>query len=145
MKNLNFGVSGRGAGVAALEPQAGAFSAVNEYKRTDRVADQIKMEIADILTKKTKDPRIGFVTVTSVQVSDDLKHAKVFVSVHEDEKKTFIGLKKATGFVRAELARRLQLRRIPEIAFLPDTSTEKVTHILDLLDQIEKDVKKKES
>jgi ribosome-binding factor A len=144
MKNLNVEEIGRGSGVAALEPQAGAFSAVSEYKRTDRVADQIKMEIADILAKKTKDPRIGFVTVTSVQISDDLKHAKVFVSVHEDEKQTFIGLKKATPFVRGELARRLQMRRIPEIAFLPDTSTEKVTHILDLLDQIEKDIKKKE-
>ncbi len=144
MKNLNVGAISRGSGVAALEPQAGAFSAVTEFKRTDRVADQIKMEIADILAKKTKDPRIGFVTVTSVQVSDDLKHAKVFVSVHEEEKQTFIGLKKATPFVRGELARRLQMRRIPEIAFLPDTSTEKVTHILDLLDQIEKDVKKKE-
>jgi len=144
MKNLRFGKMGRETGVAMLDPEAGACFAVNEYKRTDRVADQIKMEIADILTKKTKDPRIGFVTVTSVQVSDDLKHAKVFVSVHEDEKSAFVGLKKATGFVRAELARRLQLRRIPEIVFLPDTSTEKVTHILDLLDRIEKDVKKKE-
>lgn len=144
MKNLNVEEIGRGSEVTALEPQAGAFSAVSEYKRTDRVADQVKMEIADILAKKTKDPRIGFVTVTSVQISDDLKHAKVFVSVHEDEKQTFIGLKKATPFIRGELARRLQMRRIPEIAFLPDTSTEKVTHILDLLDQIEKDTKKKE-
>ncbi len=144
MKNLSFRERGRGTRGATSGPEAGAFSSVSEYKRTDRVADQIKMEIADILAKKTKDPRIGFVTVTSVEISDDLKQAKVFVSVREDEKKTFIGLRKATGFVRAELARRLQLRRIPEIAFLPDTFTEKVTHILDLLDKIEKDVKKKE-
>lgn len=144
MKSLRFGKLGRETGVAMPAPEAGVCFTVNEFKRTDRVADQIKMEIADILTKKTKDPRIGFVTVTSVQVSDDLKHAKVFVSVHEDEKGTFVGLKKATGFVRAELARRLHLRRIPEIVFLPDTSTEKVTHILDLLDRIEKEDNRKE-
>jgi ribosome-binding factor A len=143
MKNLRFGETGRETRVDAWDPKAGAFLAVNEHKRTNRVADQIKIEIADILTKKTKDPRIGFVTVTSVEISDDLKHAKVFVSVHEDEKMAFIGLKKATPFVRGELARRLQMRRIPEIAFLPDTSTEKVTHILDLLDQIEKGDKRK--
>ena len=144
MKNLSFGGTSRGAGVDIPNPEVGVLLAVNEYKRTERVADLIKVEIADILTKKTKDPRIGFVTVTSVEVSEDLKHAKVFVSAHADEKSTFIGLKKATPFVRGELARRLQMRRIPEIAFLPDTSTEKVSHILDLLDQIEKEVKKKE-
>jgi ribosome-binding factor A len=116
------------------------------FKRTDRVADQIKMEIADILMKKIKDPRIGFVTVTSVEISDDLQHAKVFVSVQKDQdpKKTFIGLKKATGFVRGELAKRLPLRRTPEVVFLPDTSSERVAHILDLLDQIKKDQIKKD-
>jgi ribosome-binding factor A len=142
MKSLRFGETGRGTRVDALDPEAGVFLAVNEHKRTNRVADQIKIEIADILTRKTKDPRIGFVTVTSVEISDDLRHAKVFVSVHADEKNAFIGLKKATPFVRGELARRLQMRRIPEIVFLPDSSTEKVTHILDLLDQIEKGDKK---
>lgn len=127
-----------------LSHESGVSLAVSEYKRTDRIADQIKMEIADILTKKTKDPRIGFVTVTSVEVSDDLQHAKIFVSAHQDQKKTFIGLKKAAGFVRGELARRLPLRRIPELAFLPDTSTERVAHILDLLDKLEEETKEKE-
>ena len=115
--------------------------AMQEFKRTVRVGDQIKMEVADIVMKKIKDPRIGFVTITSVEVSDDLRHAKVFVSIQkdQDEKKTFIGLKKATGFVRGELARRLQLRYIPELIFLPDASTEKVGHLLDLLEQIKKE------
>ena len=72
MKSLRFGKLGRETGVAMPAPEAGVCFTVNEFKRTDRVADQIKMEIADILTKKTKDPRIGFVTVTSVQISDDL-------------------------------------------------------------------------
>ncbi|NKE70905.1 30S ribosome-binding factor RbfA [Candidatus Manganitrophus noduliformans] len=115
--------------------------AVQEYKRTNRIGDQIKMEVADILTTKIRDPRIGFVTVTSVEVSDDLKHAKIFVTVQKDQdaKQAFMGLRKATGFVRAELSRRLQIRRVPEVAFLPDESTEKISHILDLLDRIEKE------
>lgn len=117
--------------------------AVQEFKRTDRIGDQIKMEVADILTRKTRDPRIGFVTVTSVEVSDDLQHAKIFVTVQKDQdpKPVFAGLRKAAGFVRAELSRRLHLRRIPELVFLPDVSTEKVSHILDLLDRIEKEKK----
>ncbi len=113
---------------------------VQDFKRTDRIGDQIKMEVADILTRKTRDPRIGFVTVTSVEISDDLQHAKIFVTVQKehDPKQAFIGLRKAAGFIRAELSRRLQLRRVPELSFLPDESTEKVSHILDLLDRIEK-------
>ncbi|HLG22142.1 MAG TPA: 30S ribosome-binding factor RbfA [Candidatus Manganitrophaceae bacterium] len=115
------------------------ISALQEYKRTDRIGDQIKMEVADILLKKTKDPRIGFVTVTSVEVSDDLRHAKIFVSVHQDPQKAFAGLKKATRFVRGELAKRLQIRRMPDLVFLPDESTEKVSHLLDLLEEIGKE------
>jgi len=119
----------------------GVAFAVQEYKRTNRIGDQIKMEVADILTRKTRDPRIGFVTVTSVEVSDDLQHAKIFVTVQKDQdaKQAFMGLKKAAGFIRAELSRRLQLRRVPEISFLPDESIEKVSHILDLLDRIERE------
>lgn len=114
---------------------------MQDYKRTDRVGDQIKMEVADILTKKIKDPRVGFVTITSVEVSDDLRHAKVFVSVQkdQDEKKTFLGLKKATGFIRGELAKRLQIRYVPDLAFLPDQATERVGRVLDLLEKIEKE------
>lgn len=110
-------------------------------KRSERVADQIRMEIADILTTKVKDPRIGFVTVTSVDLSDDLQHARIFVSVlkNQDRKETFLGLGKATGFVRLELAKRLKLRRTPDLTFLPDTSTEKVNHLLDILDRIKPD------
>ncbi|MFQ5780096.1 MAG: 30S ribosome-binding factor RbfA [Nitrospiria bacterium] len=114
---------------------------MHPHKRTDRVADQIKMEIADILTKKAKDPRIGFVTVMSVEVTNDLQHAKVFVSIpqHQDRKETITGLRKGAGFVRKELARRLSLRRIPDLAFLVDRSTEQVTHVLTLLEQIKED------
>ncbi|MFQ5579534.1 MAG: 30S ribosome-binding factor RbfA [Nitrospiria bacterium] len=109
-----------------------------EYKRTDRIADQIKMEIADILVKKVSDPRIERVTVMSVNVTSDLQHARVFVTVPPqlDLKETLLGLRRASGFFRKELAMRLPLRRTPDLTFLNDTSTRHVNHVLELLEQI---------
>ncbi|MFY9271078.1 MAG: 30S ribosome-binding factor RbfA [Candidatus Manganitrophaceae bacterium] len=114
---------------------------MQQYKRTDRIGDRIKAEVADILTQKVRDPRIGFVTVTGVEVSDDLQHAKIFVAIQEGLhlKQTFAGLRKATAFIRLELAKRLELRRVPELIFLPDESGEKISHLMDLLDHIEKE------
>jgi ribosome-binding factor A len=111
-------------------------------KRSERVADLIKMEIADILIKKLKDPRVGFVTVTGVDVTDDLRYAKVYVSVMEDEgtrKKTLAGLNSASSFIRSELGRRIVMRRIPELVFKLDNSLEQAAHIFEVLDKIKKD------
>jgi len=111
---------------------------VSGYKRTDRIADQIKMEIANILVKKVSDPRIGRVTVMSVDVTSDLQHARVFVTVPQDQEKkeALSGLRKAAGFFRKELALRLPLRRTPDLTFLNDTSTVQVNHVLGLLEKI---------
>lgn len=108
------------------------------YKRATRVADQIRMEIADILMRKTKDPRIGVVTVTDVEVTDDLRLARVYVTVRGDEgtqKGAFIGLEKAAGFIRSELGRRVQLRYTPELAFHRDEAGERGDRVLSLLEQ----------
>ena len=106
--------------------------------RVDRVADLLKKEIADILSKKVRDPRIGFVTVTGADVSGDFRNANIYVSIQEkqDGKKVFSALKKARGFVRGELAKRLSLRRIPALTFVPDRATEKVSHLLGVLEEI---------
>lgn len=106
--------------------------------RVDRVADLLKQEIADILTKKVRDPRIGFVTVTHADVSSDLQNARVYVSIQErqDQKKVFLALNKASGFVRGELARRLSLRRIPVLTFAPDTAVENLSHLLSVLEEV---------
>ncbi len=106
------------------------------YKRADRVGDQIKMEIADILSKKVKDPRVSWVTVLSANVSPDLSHAKIFISVQKDEKETLWGLKKASGFIRSELARRLPLKRVPDLQFVVDHSLEPTARLLTLLEEI---------
>ena len=88
--------------------------------RANRVAEQIKKDLGEILTKKIKDPRVGFVTITDVEVTGDLQQAKVFISVlgNEDEKQeTLLGLSKANGFIRSEIGKRIRLRITPEITF----------------------------
>lgn len=111
------------------------------YKRTERIGDQIKSEVSDIIARRLNDPRIGFVTVTAVEVSEDLRHAKVFVSVYGDEKvkdQTMKGLKSAAGFIRGEVGHRLSIKFTPEIVFNLDRSMEKAEHVLGILGEIEK-------
>ena len=109
------------------------------FKRSARVGDQMKQEIADILMRKIKDPRIGFVTVTDVDLSDDLRNAKVFVSIYGgDKEETFKGLNSAAAFIRSELGRRMTMRIVPEILFRFDDTVEKGAHIMELLHEIEK-------
>lgn len=115
------------------------------FKRAARVGDQMKEEIADIIMRKIKDPRIGFVTVTDVEVADDLRNAKVFVSVYGgDRDRTLKGLESATAFIRSELGRRMRLKFTPELLFRFDSTVEQGAHIMELLKTIEKDAKKKE-
>lgn len=108
------------------------------FKRSERISDQMKREIADILMRKIKDPRIGFVTVTGVDVAQDLKNAKVFVSVYGgDKEESLKGLKSATPFIRSELGKRIRMRSIPEILFRYDGTVEQGAHIMELLRSIE--------
>ncbi len=109
------------------------------YSRADRVADQIRMEVADILMRKIKDPRVRSVTVTDVELTNDLRIARVFVTAFgsdEETKGVFAGLAKASGFVRAELGRRLTLRYLPEIHFVKDLSGPRGDRVLQLLHDI---------
>lgn len=107
--------------------------------RANRVAEQIKKELGDILTQKIKDPRVGFVTVTDVEVTGDLQQATVFFSVlGNDEKKeeTFEGLSKAKGFIRSEIGKRIRLRKTPEIKFEFDEAIEYGNRIESILRQL---------
>ncbi len=95
--------------------------------RSERVAEQVRIEIAGILQRDLKDPRVGLATCTRVQVSRDLKVAKVYISVlgtSEDQKRTMAVLEGASGFVRRLLWQRLGLRVSPEVRFLFDPSVE---------------------
>jgi ribosome-binding factor A len=98
------------------------------------------MELSEIIEREIQDPRIGLVTVTAVEVSPDLRHGRVFVTVLGDEnqrKKALQGLRSAAGFARRSLSKRLHhLRRIPELSFDYDEAVEKSIRIEELLNQI---------
>lgn len=115
--------------------------------RANRVGEQMKKELGEIIGRKMKDPRIGFVTVTDVQVTGDLQQATVYISVLGDEKQrenTLIGLAKAKGFIRSEIGQRIRLRKTPEILFEFDESIDYGNRIDTLLHQIHRDEKANE-
>ncbi|UCF78846.1 MAG: 30S ribosome-binding factor RbfA [Candidatus Eiseniibacteriota bacterium] len=94
-------------------------------QRMQRVGDLLRQEISEIMCRRMKDPRLGFLTVTSVEVSPDLRYAKVFISSPGTEEELASGLKVlagASGFIRSELFKRVTLRFIPELSFRPDRS-----------------------
>ena len=110
-------------------------------RRVSRVAELVKREVSQMLLHGIKDDRVGagMVSVTDVDVSGDLQHAKIFVSIYgteEAKEETMAGLKSATGYVRSELGQRIRLRRTPEIVFIEDRSIERGTRVLSLLNQL---------
>jgi ribosome-binding factor A len=107
--------------------------------RQERVAEAIRKEVSIILHEELKDPRLGFVTITRVELTPDLRSAKVFFSVlgkEEDYKKTTEALDSAGGFIRKLVAERINLRLAPEIMFRQDRSSEYSVRIQELLDEI---------
>jgi ribosome-binding factor A len=109
-------------------------------QRTDRVDELLRQEITAILTKEIADPQIGFATVTDVETSPDLRHARVWVSVigqRAERDATLRALERAMGYVRRELGTRLRLRRIPELQVRLDDSAERGTRVLRLLSDLE--------
>lgn len=107
--------------------------------RHDRLADQIRSEVAEIVESELKDPRIGFVTVTRVDLSADRSHARILVSVLGDEQartQSLAGLASAVGYVRHEVTQRLHLRRAPEVVFVLDRGAEEAARVEALLGQI---------
>jgi ribosome-binding factor A len=115
-------------------------------RRMARVAEQIKREVSLMLMNGIKDDRVGtgMVSVTDVDVSGDLQHAKIFVSVYgtdEARAETMAGLKSATGYVRGELGHRVRLRRTPEVTFVEDRSIERGDKVLNLISRLSHDRK----
>ena len=110
--------------------------------RVEKLQELMKQEISDIIFHELKDPRIGVVTGTSVACTEDLREAKIYVSVMGDEKKardTLNGLNSSLGFVRREIGKRIHLRFTPEISFALDTSLSYSDHIQRLLNEIHED------
>ncbi|MHB9093350.1 MAG: 30S ribosome-binding factor RbfA [Eubacteriales bacterium] len=107
--------------------------------RSNRVAEEIKKEVTQMLRDEIKDPRIGFITVTGVEVTPDIRYAKVFISIYGDDDakaQSLEALAKAKGFVRSELGKRMRLRYTPEITFKFDPSIEYGARIMKLLGEV---------
>ena len=113
---------------------------MSQGSRPDRVADQIRSELALLLTREVQDPGIGFVTLTRVRVSPDLQQAHVYYTALGDEKSrrnTELALARATGFLRRQIGARLRLKRTPELTFHYDESIAGQDRIEQLLSEIQ--------
>ena len=119
-----------------------------EGKRSDRVADLVRKEISEMLVKTVKDPRIGFITITRVTVTEDCRSAKGYYSVVgtvAEKERSMEGLDSAKGYIRRELGHRMRLKHIPEIMFQFDPSIEYAVHMGELFHHLQEEREKKES
>jgi len=113
-----------------------------EGKRSEKVADLIQKEISQMLVKSIKDPRIGFITITKVTVSEDCRFAKIYFSIagnSAERESSQKGLESAKGYIRKELGRRIRLRYTPEIMFQFDPSIEYAIHMGELIQSIHRE------
>ena len=109
-----------------------------DYPRGRRIADQIQRELSEIIRMELKDPRVGLITITDVEVTQDNEHAKVFfTALGEPVQQEAAGraLNHAAGFMRSELAQRLKLRTVPQLRFDYDVSVERGMRLSELIDQ----------
>ena len=111
-----------------------------DFSRSDRVAEQIRRELADLLQFEVKDPRVNMVTITEVAVSGDLAHAKVFYSAPvqdnpEAMRELQTGLEKSAGFLRSQLGKRMSVRTVPQLHFAYDSSIDRGMKISRLIDE----------
>lgn len=113
---------------------------MREFKRTDRVADQLQKELAVLIQREVKDPRLGMITVSGVEVSRDLGYADVYVTLLGEQegeriKENLQVLKHAAGFLRSQIAKRIKLRHVPELRFHYDESVVRGQQLSSLIDE----------
>jgi len=113
--------------------------------RPQRLGDLIQRDLSELIRLELRDPRVGMVTITSVDVSPDMSHAKVFFTLLEKEKleDTLAGLNRSAGFLRSQLAKRISLYTMPELRFAYDESVERGDHLSRLIDSVIQRKKKK--
>ena len=119
-----------------------------DYSRTLRIADQIQRELADLIRNELKDQRVGMITLTGVEVSQDYAHAKVFYTTLGSDEDNFLtdkGLKHASRFLRGQLSNRLRLRLVPQLQFIYDESVEQGIRLSQLIDKAVKQDKREKS
>ena len=110
--------------------------------RLEKINAMLLKEISSIVRLELKDPHVGFVTISEVKVTNDLSYAKVYVSFLGKEERNAAGLKsldRAKGFIRSELAKRIKLRKVPELTFVLDKSLENAKRIEDIIERVKKE------
>jgi ribosome-binding factor A len=110
-----------------------------EFSRSQRVVEQIRRELAELIRTEVKDPRVGFITLTDVEISADYAHAKVFFTSMTGEEglpEILTGLRRASGFLRRELGRRVRIHTTPELHFVYDSSVEQGSRMSRLIDEV---------
>jgi ribosome-binding factor A len=111
-------------------------------RRQQRVAEEIKRRASQFIREELKDPRLGFLTITGVEINADLTHARVFISVlgtEEEERQTMEALRRARGLIKRDIGDWLRIRTVPEIEFKQDRSIERGTRILQLIKGLEQE------
>ena len=109
-----------------------------DFSRAARIADQIQRDLSDLIRKELKDPRVGLVTITAVEVTRDLSHAKVYITSltgAESTDRSIQALQHAAGFLRTQLSHTLKVRSIPQLHFVYDASVERGARLSQLIDQ----------
>lgn len=110
-----------------------------DFSRSQRVVEQIQRELAELIRTEVKDPRVGFITLTGVEITPDYAHAKVFFTSMLGEEKVpeiLVGLRRAGGFLRRELGRRVRIHTTPELHFVYDRSVEEGSRMSKLIDEV---------
>ena len=113
-----------------------------EFSRSQRVAEQIRRALAELIRLEVKDPRVGFITLTDVEITPDYAHAKVFFTSMKGEEgldEILTGLRRASGFLRRELGKRVRIHTLPELHFHYDSSVERGSRMSQLIDQVVRD------
>ena len=107
------------------------------FQRSDRVAEQVRRDLADLIRTELKDPRVGMISLTAVELTPDYAHAKVFFTTLNDEHLEEVqqGLKRAAGFLRRELGRRIHIHTLPELHFVYDDSLLRGSSLSQLIDR----------
>lgn len=107
------------------------------FQRSERVAEQVRRDLAELIRTELKDPRVGMISITEVELSPDYAHAKVFFTTLQSEHLPEIqkGLKRASGFLRRELGKRIHIHTLPELHFVHDASLERGASLSQLIDQ----------
>lgn len=116
----------------------GESMGIKEYSRSERVADQIQREVAEIISQELEDPRIGRVTVSGSSISKDLSNATLYITlpVDGDVKLALEGLNRASGFVRRRLGQRVRMRYVPRLRFAHDATLDRATRVGELIDAV---------